>query len=77
MWRRALKRQAHGVLTEWGPVDGVVAWRSNTHVTFSPEFEACRAVARQHGVPLSAVFEAARKAFDREQVQVAEHETTE
>jgi uncharacterized protein (TIGR00299 family) protein len=61
--RRKLRREVHRVETPWGPVEGMLAWLDANSARFSPEFEACRRVADQHGVPLQAVYEAARKAY--------------
>ncbi|MCE9544764.1 MAG: nickel pincer cofactor biosynthesis protein LarC [Planctomycetia bacterium] len=62
--RRILPRRQHQVTTPWGPVQGVVAWRGSATPTFAPEFEACRLLAEQHGLPLGSMYEAAHKAFD-------------
>lgn len=60
--RHKLQRQAHEVPTPWGPIAGKLAWFEGT-VSFSPEYESCRAAAAAHSVPLKDVYEAARKAF--------------
>jgi hypothetical protein len=62
--RSVLKRQAHQVRTEWGPVDGKVGWLADGAARFAPEFESCRRVAAERGVPLRRVYEEAQKAFD-------------
>jgi uncharacterized protein (DUF111 family) len=62
--RRTLHRRPHTVQTPWGPVEGKLAWSAELPVRFSPEFESCRTVAGQHGVPLTNVYQAAREAFD-------------
>ncbi len=62
--RHKLERQPHTVETIWGPIDGKLAWIAGSPPSFSPEFESCRQVAEQHGVPLKDVYEAAQKAFD-------------
>ncbi len=61
--RRKLRREVHRVETPWGPVEGMLAWLDANSARFSPEFEACRRVADQHGLPLQAVYEAAQKAY--------------
>ncbi len=61
--RSTLRREARAVETPWGPVDGVTAWFGPEPPKFSPEFESCRRIAEQHGVPLKAVYEAAQRAF--------------
>ncbi len=63
MRRQVLRRQAHSVQTPWGPVQGKVAWLADKP-RFAPEYEACRAMAEQHQVPLRTVYEAAQQAFD-------------
>jgi pyridinium-3,5-bisthiocarboxylic acid mononucleotide nickel chelatase len=61
--RRKLRREVHRVETPWGPVEGMLAWPDAHSARFSPEFESCRRVAEQHGVPLKAVYEAAQAAY--------------
>lgn len=55
--RRLLRRQEHVVQTEWGPVAGKKAWLADGTVRFAPEFEACRRIAAEHGLPLRVVYE--------------------
>ena len=54
--RRVLVRQSHRVATGWGPVEGKVGWLPGGVPRFSPEFEACRRIAVEHGVSLQAVY---------------------
>ena len=61
--RRRLKRETHRVETQWGAVDGMLAWLDADTARFSPEFESCRKLAEQHNVPLKAVYEAAQQAY--------------
>jgi uncharacterized protein (TIGR00299 family) protein len=61
--RSTLKRESHQVQTPWGPVAGVVAHFAGQAPKFSPEYESCQHLARQHGVPLRDVYEAAQKAY--------------
>jgi len=61
--RHVLRRQPHQVQTAWGAVQGKVGWLDGTP-RFSPEFEACRRIAQQQGVPLQTVYQAAQQAFD-------------
>jgi hypothetical protein len=63
--RRKLRREAHRVETPWGIVEGIVAWVDADSARFSPEFESCRRVAEERGVPLAAVYEAAQKAYGK------------
>jgi pyridinium-3,5-bisthiocarboxylic acid mononucleotide nickel chelatase len=60
--RHKLPRRAVRVDTPWGPVDGKLALLADRE-RFSPEYEACRAVAAEHQVPLQQVYEAAQQAF--------------
>jgi len=52
------------VETPWGEVVGKLALMADGSRSFSPEFEACRTLATQHGVPLKQVYEVARRSFD-------------
>jgi uncharacterized protein (TIGR00299 family) protein len=60
--RNKLRREAVGVPTAWGTVQGKRGWRDGV-VVFTPEYEDCARVARQHGVPLRAVYAEVRRAF--------------
>ena len=62
--RHKLSRDPQTVETAWGPVEGKVAQLPNGSLRFTPEYESCRRVAGQHGVPLAQVYDAARKAFE-------------
>jgi uncharacterized protein (TIGR00299 family) protein len=62
--RSVLARQPHRVETPWGPIEGKIGWLPEKTPRFTPEFEACRRVAAERGIPLRTVFEAAEKAFD-------------
>jgi uncharacterized protein (DUF111 family) len=57
--RKVLPRRQQTVDTPWGPVEGKVAVLPDGKERFSPEFEACRQIAEQHGVALREVYEAA------------------
>ena len=70
--RSVLVRRSHRVQTEWGPIEGKLGWLGGGSPRFAPEFESCRRVASEHGVPLRAVYEAAQKAFDPEEVDGGE-----
>jgi uncharacterized protein (TIGR00299 family) protein len=61
--RRKLRREKHQVETPWGPVEGVLAHLDANSARFSPEFESCRRIAQQHGVPLKSVYDAAQTAY--------------
>jgi pyridinium-3,5-bisthiocarboxylic acid mononucleotide nickel chelatase len=61
--RRALDRQIVTVETQYGPIDVKVARLNGNVVNEMPEYEQCRAAARNSGVPLLVVESAARMAF--------------
>jgi uncharacterized protein (TIGR00299 family) protein len=63
--RSKLRREAVTVQTPWGPVQGKRGWREGGPEVFSPEYEDCARVARQHGVPLREVYAAVKGAFKR------------
>jgi uncharacterized protein (TIGR00299 family) protein len=62
--RTRLDRLPHQVSTPWGDVEGKRWSVADGRPTFAPEFESCRRLAAQHGLPLKVVFEAAMRAFD-------------
>jgi pyridinium-3,5-bisthiocarboxylic acid mononucleotide nickel chelatase len=68
--RRALPRETVRVETQFGPIDVKVAYLNNSAnngaVNAMPEFEQCRMAARQAGVPLREVQDAARAAYQKE-----------
>jgi uncharacterized protein (TIGR00299 family) protein len=55
--RRLLRREECIVETEWGPVAGKKAWLADGTMRFAPEFEACRRIAAERGLPLRTVYE--------------------
>jgi uncharacterized protein (TIGR00299 family) protein len=61
--RSKLRREAVTVQTPWGPVQGKRGWRDGGLEVFSPEYEDCARVAREHGVPLREVYAAVKGAF--------------
>ena len=67
--RRALKREAHAVDTRWGRVEGMLSWLDDRTPSFSPEYESCRRVADEQGLPLKAVYEAAQQAYRPQEQQ--------
>lgn len=62
--RHKLRRQAVTVETPWGPVQGKLAWRDSRPPEFSPEYDDCARIARQHGIALREVHSAAEKAYE-------------
>jgi uncharacterized protein (TIGR00299 family) protein len=59
--RAKLEREIVTVQTAWGPVKVKRGWRNGETLVFAPEYEDCARLARDKGVPLAEVFEAARK----------------
>lgn len=57
--RRVLGREIAEVATSFGPV----RVKYNQHGAFTPEYEDCRKLAAQHGVPLRAVIAEAEQVF--------------
>jgi len=60
--RRKLQRAAETVQTPWGPIRGKRGWREGGLSVFTPEYEDCARVARQHGIPLRDVYTAVHRA---------------
>jgi len=54
--RHKLRRRACTVTTPWGPVQGKLGWLEGGPQVFTPEYEDCARVARQHGVALREVY---------------------
>jgi uncharacterized protein (DUF111 family) len=61
--RHKLNRRPHTVSTVWGPMEGKLGWREGRPPVFSPEYEDCARVARQHGVALREVYLQAQQAY--------------
>ena len=61
--RQTLQREHCRVETEYGPVRVKVAFLDGRRMNFVPEFEDCRRIAAQSGVPLKEVLAAASQAF--------------
>jgi uncharacterized protein (TIGR00299 family) protein len=64
--RRKLARKAHTVDTPWGPVQGKLGWLEGKQPFFTPEFEDCARLARQHGVPLREVYQRAGSSYRKQ-----------
>jgi uncharacterized protein (TIGR00299 family) protein len=67
--RHKLQRQACTVETPWGSVQGKLGWLEGRPPVFSPEYEDCARVARQHGVALREVYEQAQRAHDAQRAR--------
>jgi uncharacterized protein (TIGR00299 family) protein len=63
--RSKLRREAVTVQTPWGAVHGKRGWREGGPEVFSPEYEDCARVAREHGVPLREVYAVVKEAFHK------------
>ena len=64
MERQKLRREVVSVATPWGEVRGKRGWREGLDV-FAPEYEDCARLAREKGVALRDVYEAARRGFQK------------
>jgi uncharacterized protein (TIGR00299 family) protein len=62
--RRVLERRFVEVDTRYGRIPVKVALDAGMVVNAAPEYEACAAAARHHGVPVKLVFSAALAAYD-------------
>lgn len=58
-----LGRSFAKVETPWGPITVKVGYHNGQLVQFAPEFRECEQTARQHGVPLKAVYDEVRRRF--------------
>jgi len=61
--RVVLERRFDTVQTRWGPVQVKVALRAGQVLNAQPEFDECRALAREHGVTIKQVHAAALVAW--------------
>lgn len=61
--RSKLQRETVTVATPWGPVRGKRGWREGGASVFTPEYEDCARVARQHGIALREVYIAVRRMY--------------
>lgn len=66
--RHKLNRRPCTVATPWGPVQGKLGWLEGRPPEFSPEYEDCARVARQHGVALREVYAQAQRAYAEQQL---------
>jgi uncharacterized protein (TIGR00299 family) protein len=70
--RHKLQREAVTISTPWGPIRGKRGWRAGGASVFTPEYEDCARVARQHGIALREVYTTVRRTYQNEN-----HETHE
>jgi uncharacterized protein (TIGR00299 family) protein len=61
--RDKLHRRPCTVATPWGPVEGKLAWREGQPPAFSPEYESCARIAREHRIPLREVYAEAQRNY--------------
>ncbi len=61
--RSKLQREAVTVETPWGPIRGKRGWRGGGANVFTPEYDDCARVARQHGIALREVYAAVRRTY--------------
>lgn len=67
--RRALQRTVVRVETQYGPIDVKVALLNGQIVNEMPEFEQCRRIAKETGIPLKRVEEAVRATLERQRAK--------
>lgn len=70
--RAKRERRAHSVPTPWGQVLGKLGWRRGQPPIFTPEYEDCARIARNHGVPLRIVHQMAMSAYAAKPVSPAD-----
>jgi uncharacterized protein (TIGR00299 family) protein len=61
--RKTLEREFQEVSTEFGAVRIKVSYLNGRRVNFAPEYECCRRLAQEKGVPLKDVMAAASRAY--------------
>lgn len=62
--RHKLHREAVTVETAWGPVHGKRGWLSEGRTVFTPEYEDCARIAREHALPLREVMDRVTQQFE-------------
>lgn len=62
--RHKLHRQAHQVITPWGPITGKLGWKHGEKPLFTPEFDACAKVARELQIPLLMIYREVQKCYE-------------
>src|SRR5271166_406594 len=61
--RRTLARRWENVGTPWGEVRIKIASMNGTVTNYAPEYEDCRRIATEHGVPLKTVMQEAARVY--------------
>lgn len=61
--RQVLTRRAEAVKTQWGEVRMKIANLNGSVTNYAPEYEDCRRIAAEHGVPLKTVMQEAVKVY--------------
>jgi pyridinium-3,5-bisthiocarboxylic acid mononucleotide nickel chelatase len=61
--REILTRKWIAVETRWGTVRMKVAGLNGTITNYAPEYEDCRRIASEHGVPLKTVMQEATQRY--------------
>lgn len=64
--RTALPRSFREVVTEYGPIPVKVALQEGRPLKAKPEYEVCRRIAVERGIPIRLVYEAVARQMDRE-----------
>ena len=65
--RHKMQRETVTVETPWGPVKCKHGWRQDGTRVFSPEYEDCARVARQHGLALREVCARVQQTYEQRQ----------
>ena len=63
--RRCLRREFENVTTPWGDVRVKLAYLGEELANAAPEFDDCRRLAEEHGVPLKKIMQEALRALER------------
>jgi uncharacterized protein (TIGR00299 family) protein len=61
--RNKLQREVVTISTPWGPIRGKHGWRDGGPSVFTPEYDDCARVARQHGLALRDVYATVRRTY--------------
>jgi uncharacterized protein (TIGR00299 family) protein len=64
--RDKLHRKPCTVNTPWGPVQGKLGWLEGRPPVFTPEYEDCARLARQHNLSLREVYKQAQQSYSED-----------